>query len=258
MEDVKAARLVREKKEFFKHMLHMLRDIFKEYSDTLPANHILPNVADIYFHPVVNKAMSGVESQEVLEETLTRIRPSLVEIIDDCQKLLRQEVIDLVIADYTANSKSFDLSVLTHASTLFYCRACTCDLTLDQSVVHSCTSADYYFRPLSEEMRAVHSAIFEVTNTHRIRSTISFSRSRLESLTSVLHACGIDPNTTVTDMRAIDPIIECLDCGRIDRGRVTMNWLSVVSGCTFITLCRFEHPNSRNILHLPCIERSMW
>jgi len=227
MEGVKAARIAREKKQFFKEMLQRLREISREYSKTLPANHIFPNTADIYFHPTVNTALSAVESYEALEEVLTRIQPSLPEIVDDCLKLSKQHLTNLVIDDYTQHNKSFDLSVLTLASTLFLCRDCQCDLTLDQTVVHECRRSYYY--NLSDDMQAVHSAIREVTTAHKIQSTISFSLAQLEAFATVLHSCGIDPNTTtVADMNEVDPVIECLGCSNIEQGRVTMRWLSVV------------------------------
>jgi hypothetical protein len=228
MEKAKAARLVREKEIFFQHVLGRLREIFKEYSHTLPENHLFPNTADIYFHPIVNAALSVVESHEALEEALAGIQPLLPEIADDCLKLSKQDLANLVVDEYVKENKPFDLSVLTLASTLFYCKDCLCDLTLDQAVIHEC--GNYFYHTLTEDVAAVRQAIHEVATTHRIRKTMCFSLHRLEPFISILHSCGIDPNTvTATDMDELDPIIECLSCSHIQKGRVTMNWITAVS-----------------------------
>ena len=231
MENVKAVRIAREKEQFFKQILERLQEISREYSNTLPANHIFPNTADIYFHPTVKTALSAVESPEALEEVLTRIQPSLPEIVDDCLKLSRQHLANLVVDDYTQNNKSFDLSVLTLASTLFRCKNCQCDLTPDQTVVHVCRTPYYLpYGHLSEDMEAIRRAINEVTTTQRIQSTISFSLAQLGPFATVLQSCGIDPKTTtVADINEIDPVIECLSCSNVEQGRITMRWLSVVS-----------------------------
>jgi hypothetical protein len=111
-----------------------LREISKEYSHTLAPNHLFPNTADmIYFR------WRSVESHEALEEALAGIQPLLPEIIaEDCLKLSKQDLANLVIDEYVKENKSLDLSVLTLASTLFYCKDCRCDLTLDQVVMHEC------------------------------------------------------------------------------------------------------------------------
>jgi hypothetical protein len=226
MEKAKAARLVREKRELLRQKVKRLK-IFGEYTLTLPASHILPNTADIYFHPTVNAALSTIESNEALDEVLTRIQPSLPEIVDDCLKLSKQHLANLVIDDYTNNNKSFDFSVLALASTLFHCGHCRNHLTLNQTVFHQCKSC--YF-DLPPDVQLVSRAINEVTTALKIRSTISFSLASLERFAFVLHSCGIDPKTTTeADLSEIDPIIECLDCSHIDKGRVMMRWLSAVS-----------------------------
>ena len=231
MEKVKATRLEREKDDFFKSLLESLRGISKKYLYTLPPDQIIPNIADIYFHPTVKEALSAVETDEGLEEALTRIQPSLPEIVDDCLKLSRQLLANLVIDEYTMHNKTFDLSVLTLASTLFLCKSCRSDQTLDQAVAHRCRVPYYSRLPEGLEAKAVWRAIGELTTACRIRTMISFSLTRLEPFTSVLHSCGIDPNTvTAADMNATDPVIECLDCSNIERGRITMNWLSNICG----------------------------
>lgn len=231
MEGIKTSRLRREKKELFKPMLKRLREILREYTHTLPASHGLPNTADIYFHQTVHTALSAVESHEALEEVLAEIQPSLAEIVDECLEHLKQHLANLVLDDYTENNKPFDLSVLTLASTLFHCTACRRDLTLDQAIVHGCRLSAHYINHLtSKDIKLVHNKICEVPTAHKIQSTISFSLARMGPFASVLHSCGIDPNTTtVADMNEIDPVIECLDCSNIDKGRYTMRWLSVVS-----------------------------
>ena len=231
MEQTKVNRLHHEKKEFFRHKLERLREISRDYSITLPPNQMLPNTADIYFYPTVKKALSAVGSHEVLEEALTRIRPSLPEIVEDCLKLSKQALAKLVIDEYTRNNKSFDLSVLELAATLFRCTSCSCDLTVDQAIAHECRYI-YYYYDLNDDSstKAVWDAIKEVTTVNRIRATTTFSLASLESYVSVLQAGGIDPNTTtVADMNAVDPVMECLHCSNTVRGRVTMRWLSVVS-----------------------------
>jgi len=254
MEQTKTNRLYREREEFFRHKLRRLREIRKEYSLTLPPNQVFPNTADIYSHPTVKEALSDAVSNEVLEEALTRIQPSLPKIVDDCLELSKQALASLVIDEYNGKNKSFNPSVLELAATLFRCKSCYCDLTLDQALVHKCR----YYYDYDSTTKAVRDAIDEVTTLYRIRTTIIFSLASLESFVSVLGACGIDLNmATVADMNAIDPVMECLDCSNAERGRVTMRWLSVVSDqCLFPWFVHMNTPDSRNTFSLSHIPRS--
>ena len=228
MERVKANRLIREKKIFFKKVMEKLRNTYKEYVDTQPANIFCPNTAEIFFHPVVKDAISGVESLEALEEALNIVKPLFSEIVDHCLQAVKQELTDRVTQAYTQINHAYRPETVMHlATTLFNCRICRHFLTLDQAVAHSCRTYTYG-KEFVGDVAAVKEAIGELP--WKTSESILFLSDRLAPISRVLQNCGFDPDTTtVKDVENIDPIIECLACSNITEGRLTMRWSGVVS-----------------------------
>lgn len=59
---------------------------------------------------------------------------------------------------------------------------------------------------------------------------IAFDKSRSTMLGEVIRLCGFDPKaTTVEEMNDADPILECLACNSVYKGRTLMKWSRTVS-----------------------------
>jgi len=61
------------------------------------------------------------------------------------------------------------------------------------------------------------------------RGDITFNVDSLKILTEAVKVCGLDPkSTTIAEIEAVSPILECNVCSDGYTGRVLMEWLTVV------------------------------
>ena len=189
----------------------VLREICDEYICGLPANALIPTVADIALSPsvhaiIVDERTDFIVTRQTFEDiNLMQTFPS---IFSDWKIRLDDELIRMVQVKL---SEPFTKDQLLLATTVFYCDACLVELFYPQVLVHRCPS---HFRAIP---------------AWNSSGNIKFDRNVHQAAIDIINILGLDPKAvTAEDMTVSNRVLQCLDCRATRQGRITMIWSRAV------------------------------
>lgn len=219
------ARLEKEWKTLLSPRYKVLQSIYHEYICGLPANALLPNIADLALSPPINAVLTDKRTDfNVTWETfkninLVQILPS---VISDWKTRLEGELVQMMKVKL---SKPITKDHLLLATTIFYCDKCNMNLFYPRVLVHRC-STPYMAWPA--EMEPANCPAWNSSKS------IMFNLNVHLAAVDIIHILGLDPKvTTAEDMAARNSVLQCMDCRKTRQGRQTMVWSRAVWGHTF-------------------------
>ena len=185
----------------------VLRKFYKKYIRGLPADALIPNIADVALSPPVHAILTNERTDFIVtRQTFEGI--NLPSIFSDWKIRLDDELIRMVQGKL---SKPFTKDQLLLATTVFYCDACHIVLFYPQVLVHQCSSPD---------------GIIPAWNSS---GNIKFDRDGHQAAIDIIHILGLDPMAvTAEDMTVRNSELQCLDCMTYRRGSMTMIWSHAV------------------------------
>ena len=196
----------------------VLQKFYDEYIRGLPADALIPNIADVALCPPVHAIITDERTDfKVIRQTFVNINlmQTFPSITSDWKIRLDDELIRMVQVKL---SEPFAKDQLLLATTVFYCDACHMDLFYPQVLVHQC----------SPPHRIV------VANPLRCPAwnssgNIKFDRNVHQAAIDIIDILGLDPKAvTAEDMAVRNSVLQCLDCRATRQGRVTMIWSRAV------------------------------
>ena len=220
----------------------VLREIYDEYIRGLPANALIPTVADIALSPLVHAVIVDertdfiVTRQTFKDINLMQTFPS---IFSDWKIRLDNELIRMVKVKL---SEPFTKDQLLLATTVFYCDACHIILFYPQVLIHRCPRVNCLGYPTwnySENIKFdenLHRAAIYITDISGLDSkawnssgNIQFDRYVHQAAIDIINILGLDPKVvTAEDMTVSNRVLQCLDCKATCQGRITMIWSRAV------------------------------
>lgn len=228
-------RLLRDRKQLLEARLPLLYEAVKTYRSAFPPNAAALDVGDFFNHPDVENFIAN--ASEISDPAhLDHIRSKLPEIARQIQ-LEIEEKIFLHIEAACGPEYIFDRgTVLALATTAFSCDFChegplmVDPIRYPRALVHACaTTFKGSYEDKFDSDHKILGAITGKTSWNKY-GCVSFSEASWRVLTEVVTLCGLDPKkTTVAEMDAADPILECVSCNDDHSGRLTMRWSTVVS-----------------------------
>lgn len=226
----------------------------------LPLDALVPDLADVLVHPVVQKIIHDTSHSEFTISHLDPMRAIFQEISLQWQHKTESQLTNMISS--VCGRGSFDRTRVLHlATTVFSCDPCGhynnnqhCLLQYPRVLVH---------RHATEHFRDYYQWRINGSNTDEsdisilrhhfekvcwgTRKNIGFWKDASQILSELLIEFGYDPKTTtVAEMDAVDPIFNCVSCNLPREGRATMRWRMVVS--FQITLSR-DHTHSSTPLY---------
>ncbi|KAH9483658.1 hypothetical protein JR316_0003128 [Psilocybe cubensis] len=213
-----------------------LNKIVTNYSATVPPTEVAPMVGDFFtnkdvfdfllstpnitgpadFAPLI--ARLPTLAQEVIARMHTKLLSVIAETAGKFAAAPQDKVLDLATTTFECN-QCYEGWVYT-AMPLRYPRVLT----------HNHTTHGHV-SPWSLEPRQKEEADLDLLkdvidvvpwNWHEV---VTFDKDAANVLESVIQMCGLDPKTTTTkEMDELDPIIECLSCNNLTKGRMVMRW----------------------------------
>jgi hypothetical protein len=187
----------------------VLQKIYDEYIHGLPADALIPTVADVALSPPVHAIITDERTDFIVtRQTFEDINlmETLPSIFSDWKIRLDDELIRMVQVEL---SEPFTKDQLLLATTVFYCEACHINLFYPRVLVHRCSSG-----------------IFHAWNSS---GNIKFDRDVYQAAIDIINILGLDPKTvTAEDMTARNSVVQCLNCGTARLGRMTMIWSRAV------------------------------
>ena len=200
-------------------MLHsryaVLQQIYDEYKSGLPADSLIPTIADVALSPSVHAIVTDERTDFIVtRQTFEDINlmQNLPSIVSDWKVRLDDELVQMVQVKL---SETFTKDHLLLATTVFYCNACQIDLFYPQVLVHKCLS-----------LYKSSSSRYLVWNSS---GNIKFNQNVHQSAIDIIDVLGLDPKAvTAEDMIVSNRVLQCLDCRTTRQGRMTMIWSKAV------------------------------
>ena len=196
----------------------VLQEIYDEYIRGLPADALIPTIADVALSPLVHTIITDERTDFVVtRETFEGINlmQTLPTIFSDWKIRLDDELIRMV---QVGLSEPFTKDQLLLATTVFYCDACHVDLFYPRVLVHRCQTP---FRAV-----VVNCLKCPAWNSS---GNIKFDRDVHQAAIDIINILGLDPKAvTAEDMNARNSVLQCLDCRTTRLGRMTMIWSRAV------------------------------
>ena len=196
----------------------VLQTFYEEYIRELPADVLIPNIADIALSPPVHSILTDertdfIVTRQTFENiNLMQILPSIV---SDWKIRLDNELIRMVQAKL---SEPFEKDQLLLATTVFYCGTCHMDLFYPQVLVHQCASP--YMTTIVDPSQC---------SAWNSSGNIKFDQDIHKAAIDIIDILGLDPKTvTAGDMTNRNSVLQCLDCRKTRQGRITMIWSRAV------------------------------
>ncbi|KAH9474685.1 hypothetical protein JR316_0013150 [Psilocybe cubensis] len=199
MTNVQKARVEREREYLARKTGDVLEDVIKTCAAVIPPNAFVPSLGDLAALPIVQDMFKDSATRtpdpkselEVLREQFPEIT---VQLTHEMEEVLRG-----LVRSACGESYEFD-SNTTPTKFLWYPRIAVHE--------HCKTRCD-----------------FDVCNRWNHNEVISFQKEDMLFLSKILSQFGFDPAvTTMADMNAADPILECVSCNNQHIGRCTMRW----------------------------------
>ncbi|KAF8965313.1 hypothetical protein BDZ97DRAFT_801129 [Flammula alnicola] len=230
MEDTRAKRLSREHETFLVASLPELNQIYHNFVSTLPVNTLYPTticdvlqdsavrrIIDTAPHTLPGCVLGDTEWFSLFPEVIRRWETS----VDD--KLIA------LITNACGDKYAFDpKTVLNLATTWFTCSRCREHLRHPRVLMHKCATHVFVDRVDPDIYTAVVKRLLWQIPWNSL-GCISFELKNLVCMTKVVELCGFNPKiTTIQDMNAASPIIECVACNHPREGRPVMMWPKVL------------------------------
>jgi hypothetical protein len=197
-----------------------LRGIFDEYIHGLPADALIPTVADVALSPSVHAIITDERTDFIVtRQTFEDISlmQSLPSIFSDWRIRLDDELIRMVQLQVEL-PEPFSKDQLLLATTVFYCDACHTNLFYPRVLVHRCA------KPFKDVV--VNCLECPAWNSC---GNIKFDRNVHQAAVDIIEILGLDPKTvTAEDMTVRNSVLHCLDCRTTRQGRMTMIWSRAV------------------------------
>jgi hypothetical protein len=189
-----------------------LQIIYDEYIHGLPADALIPNIADVALSPPVHAIITDERTDFIVtRQTFEDINlmQTLPSIFSDWKIRLDDELVRMVQVEL---SEPFTKDQLLLATTVFYCDACHTNLFYPRVLVHRCS----YVPPWK----------FVRWNSS---GNIIFDQDVHQAVIDIINILGLDPKTVAAeDMTVRNSVLQCLDCGTAGLGRMTMIWSRAV------------------------------
>ncbi|KDR85932.1 hypothetical protein GALMADRAFT_218999 [Galerina marginata CBS 339.88] len=228
MEDFRRERLHRDRRAMLMERLPILKDVYQTYILSLPANALHPTAGELFRSPVVQELINTSSFTKAHMETIIPILPHLTL---RWQKELEDKLCQLISTACGAEYPFDPEKVLHLATTSFSCGRCSSgkSLTHPRVLVHSCaTSWSRDGCPMEVDEKACNSVLEQVY--WNSRGDITFKLDDLKQMQDVIQMCGLDAKTTTRlEMDEANPILECIPCNDIHRGRATLKWSAVIT-----------------------------
>ncbi|KAF9479809.1 hypothetical protein BDN70DRAFT_993176, partial [Pholiota conissans] len=200
---------------FFNARKAVLSDIHQDGTKNLPENTIYPNLASFYRvldkYDLMDYSKIG---QDALPIPFDKMVALWREHVDD--KLI--QYIGTVYPEY----KSLDpATIFNFATTFFECKGSKCNSNMHR---HNCIRTT----PMRHDEAAAH-ALFGAAEWLTIDGHTRFSERATKIMQDVVGMCGLDPKTTTfSQMQAMNPIFECVECIAAKEDGATMSWTGVL------------------------------
>jgi hypothetical protein len=195
----------------------VLQKIYEEYIRGLPADAIVPNIADVALSPPVHAILTDKRNDFIVtRETFENINlmQTFPSIVSDWKIRLDDELTRMVQVKL---SEPFTKDQLMLATTVFHCDACHMDLFYPQVLVHRCSS------PFGINVDPLKCPAWNSSGN------IKFDRNVRQAAIDIIDVLGLDPKVvTAEDMTVKNSVLQCLDCRATRQGRITMIWSRAV------------------------------
>ena len=193
----------------------VLQEIYDLYIRGLPADALIPTIADIALSPSINPIITDERTDFIVtRQTFEDINlmQTLPSIFSDWKIRLDDELVRMVQVEL---SEPFTKDQLLLATTVFYCDTCRINLFYPRVLVHECSTT---YRRNPSQCPAWNSS-----------GNIKFNQDVRQGLIDIIDVLGFDPKTvTAKDMMLKNCVLQCLDCRTTRLGRMTMIWNQAV------------------------------
>ena len=215
---IQTARIEKERQILLSSRYVVLQKIYDEYIRGLPADALIPTVADVDLFPPVHAIITDERSDFIVtRQTFEDINlmQTLPSIFSDWKIRLDDELVRMVQVEL---SEPFTKDQLLLATTVFYCSACDIDLFYPQVLVHRC--------PVPFKVSVANCLECPAWNSS---GNIKFDGNVHQAAIDIIDILGLDPKTvTAEDMSVRNSVLQCLDCRATRQGRMTMIWSRAV------------------------------
>jgi len=231
-EDVKEARLEREKMEVLTSRLKLLVSLLADYVNSRPACEITPPAADIYFmantKTIIEKTPIDVE---VTATSFTTLLAQLPRLSEEWRQSKNEKLTTLVntyrkhTASEAGNARTLniDLTPLDLATTYFKCSFCLEPISYPRILAHNCMTSFYPPQYGHTHQREFVSLYTRPWNHNG--SSVTFHEYAHKCARWIVEVCGFDPELiTARDMDEANPMLYCRSCGL----RHIMGWRKAV------------------------------
>ena len=192
----------------------VLKEIYDVYIRGLPADALIPTIADVALSPsvhaiIMDQRTDFIVTQQTFEDI--NLMQTLPSIFSDWKIRLDDELIRMVQVEL---SEPFTKEQLVLATTVFYCDSCHIDLFYPRVLVHRC--------PIPFKAIVVNCLECPLWNSSR---NIKFYRHVHQAAVDIIDILGFDPKAvTAKDMMVRNSVLQCLDCRATRQERMTMIW----------------------------------
>ena len=211
----KTARIEKEWQMLISSRYAVLQICYDEYIRGLPADSLVPNIADVALYPPIHAIITDertdfIITQQTFEDiNLMQTFPSIV---SDWKVRLDDELVRIVQPKL---SEPFTKDQLLLATTVFFCDVCQMDLCYPRVLVHKCSTP---CQSNPSQSLAWNSS-----------GNIKFDRNVHQAAIDIINILGFDPKAvTYNDMIVSNRVLQCLDCRATRHGRMTMFWSRAV------------------------------
>jgi hypothetical protein len=224
LEQLKAARLKRERGELLRSRMFILENLVKEYTSTQPRTKPLPKAVDIAaLEPFYSLIFSPMDI--ILEEFKSNVIGFQTELTDLCDKWVKSSSELLV----RLLPKSFATNPDLHLATIFFrCRWCREPISYPRVLKHECLTMNH-----SRTSDESDDELLQASNLYHPWNyggeQVTFHEEGHLCAKEIISVCGQDPDSiTLSEMDDLDYRVECLHCAHPSRGRLVMKWKTAV------------------------------
>ena len=197
----------------------VLQEIYNEYIRGLPADALIPTLADVALSPSVDAIIKDERPDFIVTRQTfgdINLMQTLPSIFSEWKIRLDDELVRMVQVEL---SEPFTKDQLLLATTVFYCGTCHIDLFYPRVLIHRCPTPKGI---VVNSLKCPASA----WNSSR---NIKFDRNIHQAAIDIIDILGLDPKTvTAEDMTVKNSVLQCLDCMATPLGRMTMIWCRAV------------------------------
>ena len=212
----KTARIEKEWQMLISSRYAVLQKIYDEYIRGLPADSLIPNIADVALYPPIHAIITDERTDFIItQQTFEDINlmQTLPSIISDWKVRLDDELVQMVQLEL---SEPFTKDQLLLATTVFYCDVCEVELFYPRVLVHECSRTTYQSNPLH----------YPAWNSS---GNILFDRDVQQAAIDIVDILGFDPKAvTYEEMIVSNHVLQCLECRVTRQRRMTMIWSRAV------------------------------